>query len=91
MINDLADLNVTYIDANKSIMVRPEARWYGPFYLCVTPELERFFNRHIPHLPLWLRISWLKYRYTEPVKKLYYTIRAHLGVRTRFYKLFGRK
>lgn len=88
MINNLANLNVTFIDAHKSVMVKPNALWGGPFYLCITSELEKYFNHYIPHLPLLFRMSWLKYRYKEPLKNIYYTFRAYLGIRTRIHKLF---
>jgi hypothetical protein len=58
IINEVADLDVTYIDAHRSLPEMQYAAMYGPFYMCVTPELERFVGHRIPHLPLWLRPSW---------------------------------
>ena len=61
VINDYADLNVTYIESHKSIMASKEAPWGGPFYLCVTKYLENYLGRHIPHVPYWLKPSYWKY------------------------------
>ena len=61
VINDYADLNVTYIESHKSIMASKEAPWGGPFYLCITKYLENYLGRHIPHVPYWLNPSYWKY------------------------------
>lgn len=61
IINEIRDLDVTYIDAHCS---RPDLQYgamYGPFYMCITPELERFVGHKIFHLPLWMRPSWWWY------------------------------
>lgn len=63
IINEVSDLNVTYIDTHNSLR---NMQWcnqpmYGPFYMCITPELERFVGHKIFHLPLGLRPSWWWY------------------------------
>ena len=58
VINEVADLDVTYIDVHRSLPQMQYAAMYGPFYLCITPELERFVGHKIPHWPLWMRPSW---------------------------------
>jgi capsular polysaccharide biosynthesis protein len=61
VINEYADLNVTYIESHKSVMTLSDAPWGGPFYLCVTKYLEKFVGHPIPHVPYWLRPSYWKY------------------------------
>lgn len=61
VINEYADLNVTYIESHKSVMASKEAPWGGPFYLCVTKYLERYMGHPIPHVPYCLRLSYWKY------------------------------
>lgn len=61
VINEFADLNVTYIESHKSVMVSKDAPWGGPFYLCVTEYLEQYLGHPIPHVPYWLKPSYWKY------------------------------
>lgn len=62
-INDIADVVVKYVDANKSCLAPKLQPWAGPFYMCITSELERYVGHYIPHIPLWLRPSWYRYRF----------------------------
>lgn len=61
VINEYADLNVTYIESHKSVMASKDAPWGGPFYLCVTKYLEWYMGHPIFHVPYWLRPSYWKY------------------------------
>ncbi len=61
LINEFADLNVTYIEANHSSRANPEYPWWGPFYLCVNRHMERFVHHPILHLPYWLKFSYWEY------------------------------
>ena len=61
MINEFADLNVTYIEAHHSIKALPEHPWWGPFYLCINRNLEKYAGRLLPHLPYWLLPSYWEY------------------------------
>lgn len=61
MINEFADLDVTYIEAHHSIKADKIHPWWGPFYLCVNRNLERFVGHRIPHLPYWLLPSYWEY------------------------------
>jgi capsular polysaccharide biosynthesis protein len=61
MINEYADLNVTYIEAHHSIKVNRECPWWGPFYLCVNRNVERYVGHPILHLPFWLIPSYWEY------------------------------
>lgn len=61
MINEFADLNVTYIEAHHSSRADLNHPWWGPFYLCVTKYLERFAGRRFFHMPYWLCFSYWAY------------------------------
>ena len=62
-INNMIGFEVTYVDAHNSVCSNKIHPMIGPFYMCVTPELERYIGHRIFHLPLWLRPSWYRYRY----------------------------
>lgn len=72
VMNEVVGLNVTYIDAHKSIQANPKIKNYGPFYIYYTPELKRFYGRFIITLPLALRPSWWWYNFRNRriVKKI---------------------
>lgn len=57
-INQIANVNVTYIDAHRSIVSNG---WLGPFYLCITRELERFVGKTMWYLPYYTRPSFWWY------------------------------
>lgn len=69
-INEMRSLDVTYVDIHHSVPPYPKSIMIGPFYLCVTQNLERFVGRRIPHLPYWMlpsywwfvvrRIAWME-------------------------------
>ena len=61
MINEFADLDVTYIEAHHSIKAHPECPWWGPFYLCINRNLERYVGHPIPHLPYWALPSYWEF------------------------------
>lgn len=62
-INAAVKLNARFINANCSLPQACKDRfWAGPFYLCITPELEAFAGHKILHWPYCLRPSWLWYR-----------------------------
>lgn len=58
MINEAAQLDVTYIDANKSVIIDERMPLNGPFYLCITKELKQFYNRPTLYTPYWLCFSY---------------------------------
>jgi len=62
-INEIADLDVTYIDAHKSIRTNRQFPMIGPFYMCITPHLERYVGQPIFRIPVCLRPSWFRYKY----------------------------
>lgn len=62
-VNGIADLNVTYIDAHRSIRTNKQFPMIGPFYLCITQELERYAGRRFLRVPFFLSISWYIYKY----------------------------
>ena len=61
LINEFADLNVTYIEANHSSRANPEYPWWGPFYLYINRYMEGFVHHPILHLPYWLKFSYWEY------------------------------
>lgn len=58
MINEAAQLDVTYIDANKSVVIDERMPLHGPFYLCITKELRHFYNKPLLYTPYWLCFSY---------------------------------
>lgn len=68
VINEYADLNVTYVEAHHSVMADRKGPWNGPFYLCVTSYLERFVGHPIPHIPYFLRYSYWQYKRNIPYR-----------------------
>lgn len=62
-LNEVADINVTYIDAHKSIKTPENAPWAGPFYMCVTSHLEHYIGHGIFRIPNCFLPSWYIYKY----------------------------
>lgn len=60
-INQVADLDVTYLDAHESKNVSTEYPWTGPFYLCINKMVESFVGHKILHIPYYLKPSWWWY------------------------------
>ncbi len=58
IINQVAKVHVTYIDAHQSII---SFGCMGPFYMCVTKELEKFAGHAIFHIPHYVRPSFWWY------------------------------
>lgn len=76
MINELADLDVTYVQAHRSTLTNPQCKWLGPFFLYPTHYLRRFFGYSTPGLPFWLSKDYWSYYFglnprTRHIKKLY--------------------
>lgn len=65
-INQLAALDVTYVEAHHSYKISKEVPWYGPFYLCVTRCFEKYIGHRIWHMPFFLRLSFWKYMRVIP-------------------------
>ncbi|MBQ0058251.1 MAG: glycosyltransferase family 61 protein [Bacteroidales bacterium] len=63
VLNQVAGVDVTYINAHRSVQATADRPNWGPFYMCITPELESFVGHKIFHLPLCLRPSWWWYNY----------------------------
>lgn len=74
VINESSNLNVTYVDAHNSIRTNQQFPLVGPFYMCITPEFERYIGRKRLILPLWLRPSWYIYKYQLQESRLYQKI-----------------
>lgn len=74
-VNEVADVDVTYVDAHNSVRASKKAPWGGPFFMCINRNIERYFGHLILSLPLWMRFSWWGY--------LYYDNRIVKGVKRR--------
>ena len=61
MVNEFADLRVTYIEAHHSSMADKKYPWCGPFFLCINRHFERFVQRPVLHFPYWMRFSYWEY------------------------------
>lgn len=72
-INQVGNLDVTYIEAHHSLKMSKDIPWYGPFYLCVTKYFEDFLEYKVPHVPFFLRLSFWKYMRVVPrtINKIY--------------------
>lgn len=70
MINEMANLNVTYIDANRTVDSHPNSKWDGPFYLDVTKELKTYLGIHRHYLPYFLRADFLMYLMSVLMRRL---------------------
>lgn len=57
----LSGVKATYIMANHSTRTNKDMPWAGPFYLCVTPELERWSGLKVRQLPVTLKPSYWAY------------------------------
>ena len=60
-INEMRDLKVSYIDAHHTVPPYTNSVLVGPFYLCITKELEKFVGHNICHLPYWCLPSYWWY------------------------------
>lgn len=84
MVNEFANLNVTYIEAHHSSEANKDYPWWGPFYLCVNHFLEHYAHRPILYIPYWLRYSYWKYtrnilyKCINRIKKCIKWIRSYL-------------
>ena len=58
IINQVAGVNVTYVDAHHSIISHGVL---GPFYMGVTKYLESFAGHKIFHFPYWMKLSFWWY------------------------------
>lgn len=72
--NEVSDVNVTYIDAHKSII---SSGCLGPFYICATKYLKKYMNTRTIYLPCWLKVSFWWYlvqnrKITKRVISLFY-------------------
>ena len=78
MINELADLDVTYVEAHHSSKANPLYPWWGPFYLCINRYLERFVGHPLFHLPYWMCLSYWEYYSGHILHKEIYGVRERL-------------
>lgn len=74
IINDVANVNVTYIDANASYVYDEAKPLDGPFYLCKNKYLKSFSRNNIHVIPIILKPSYWWYSITKFsfVRKFFY-------------------
>lgn len=60
-INEMKDLNVSYVDAHHSVPPYPNSIWIGPFYLCITTQMEQYLGYKVFHMPYWSLPSYWWY------------------------------
>lgn len=61
VVNEVAKLNVTYIDAHHSCFCDKKEPWHGPFFMCITKELQNYVGHRILHIPYFLSPSFFIY------------------------------
>lgn len=67
LVNEFADLDVTYIEAHHSSRSDKAHPWWGPFFLYTTKYCKQFFKRHVISLPYWLLPDyWYYFIYFSP-------------------------
>lgn len=59
--NQIADMTVSYVSAHHSIFVSNTAPWHGPFFMCITRNLELYLGHKIPHVPYYMQFPFLVY------------------------------
>lgn len=60
VVNEVADLNVHYIDSHKSVNLLDDMKYRGPFFLYLSDNLRKYLGEvgWIWHWPYWLMPSW---------------------------------
>lgn len=53
-VNEIADLDVTYVDAHKSICLNEASPYSGPFYICLNKNIEQYAGKQFFRLPFWI-------------------------------------
>ena len=81
-VNEVADVNVTYIDAHHSTLVPEKAPWAGPFFLYVNKNMKKWAGVKII-FPYFLTSDWLFYnlyntRSWANVTRLFLSIKRRL-------------
>lgn len=85
MINELADLDVTYVEAHHSSKANRSYPWWGPFYMCINRYLEHYVGHPLLHLPYWMRFSYWEYFSGYQLHRFYHWIReVFFNLKNRF-------
>lgn len=61
-VNEISQLNTTYISIHQSDINNKIEPWQGPFYLYATPYLQQWGRKLFNILPYFLKFSYWKYR-----------------------------
>lgn len=86
-INQMRDLNVTYIDAHHTTPPYGEGHiWFGPFYMCVTEYLLRWAGLRNILVPWFMRPSYWWYQlYRMPFFEKYVSNRKIVHIIAKWY------
>ena len=74
--NEAANINATYIDVHHTPNYREP--WHGPFFMCLTPELKRFFNITSVNYPYFLKTNYFKVVFNGKIKPEIYGLYSRL-------------
>lgn len=60
ILDQIADVDVTYIDAHRTPSLWEGSEWYGPFFMHISRELERFAGKRlwVCYRPYWTYYLW---------------------------------
>lgn len=64
-VNEVADVNVTYIDAHHSTKVPKDAPWVGPFFLYINDNMKEWAEIPMFILPLIFNKKWWSYNFSD--------------------------
>lgn len=64
-VNEVADVNVTYIDAHHSTKAPKSAPWVGPFFLYLNSNVRKWANLILLSSPYNFTISWWRYKLND--------------------------
>lgn len=78
----LSGVKATYINANHSTRTPKDMPWAGPFFLCITQELERWSGLKVHQLPVQLKPSYWNYC----INDIYNKVKQNLYVSLYKYK-----
>lgn len=64
-VNEVADVDVTYIDAHHSTKAPKNAPWVGPFFLYINKNLKRWAGTPMIIIPFIFNIKWWSYYFRD--------------------------
>ena len=79
MIADFVGCKTVYINAHHTIRIHRKGHMWGPFYLCVTPQLRKYLKKKGVYKPYWLHKSYWGY-IVYIISLIIKRIMFHLGI-----------